>query len=340
LTKTGYGNVNYTNTKRSTLYKKKKQFIKLPKLLKKQLRNGNKINGFFGLPQSIIKIITDKVINFRKTQNKLRKPSKPVTIGVAKLRNTGVLFNKLYRCGGVGNKFPTNLPVQASKKKINFLKKITMFLTKSKTFGIKKTKKTVNTVSYNKPTVFSNPTEFAFGLTNVLLNINTNFGFFHPQNMVVSDLKRLFDRMVNQFNRGFNKNNYIFTILLLTIFLDTNIWTSYLNKIFYRTPFYRQRRLFYLLRKLIKPTVRTCASHSNILGIYFSFRGKIATKAGLRKKVLRSSAGKYSSSNFGLQHKYRFKQVWSQSGAIGLKTIITVGPHHRTNQNKSPRHCE
>jgi hypothetical protein len=131
------------------------------------------------------------------------------------------------------------------------------------------------------------------------------------------------------FRRFFNKSKYIFTIMLLAVYLDVSIWSSYLNRIFFRTKPFRQRRLFNSLRALLPRTAVTCGLYSSIRGMYMSFKGKVASRGGLRKRVLRIGYGWYSSANFGLQYRYRFKQIWSKSGAIGLKTIITCGNAHK-----------
>ena len=182
--------------------------------------------------------------------------------------------------------------------------------------------------------------DISMGLNNVSLRIMSMIGIKSPTLLIVNRIKSILARLPKKTSRLVHKTNFIFTILMLTLYLDTNILATFVGESFYKTEFGRQRRLFYVFRNAMGPITSACAMYSPIRGIYLGFRGKIATKAGLRKKRLSTRYGIYSSSNFGLQHKYRFKTIWSKNGSIGLKTIITCSPHHREYLSKKPKRIQ
>ena len=182
--------------------------------------------------------------------------------------------------------------------------------------------------------------DISMGLNNVSLRIMSMIGVKSPTLLVVNRIKSILARLPKKTSRLVHKTNFIFTILMLILYLDTNILATFVGESFYKTEFGRQRRLFYIFRNAMGPITSACAMYSPIRGIYLGFRGKIATKAGLRKKRLSTRYGIYSSSNFGLQHKYRFKTIWSKNGSIGLKTIITCSPHHREYLSKKPKRVQ
>jgi hypothetical protein len=166
------------------------------------------------------------------------------------------------------------------------------------------------------------------GFKNLNLKIVGRLGIRAALRGLSSEIYHIIGSLPLRIRRFFRKAKYAFTMMLLVSYHDVGVWSSYLNKLFYRTKFFRQRRLFYTLRYLLPRTAQICGDYSSILGMYMSFKGKIASRGGQRSKILRTSNGWYSSANFGIQYKYRFKQIWSKSGAIGLKTIITCGNMH------------
>ena len=123
--------------------------------------------------------------------------------------------------------------------------------------------------------------------------------------------------------KRFNQSNYLFTMFLLLLFGDTRSWAEYLKNMFRWYPFYKQRMLFYSLRRIFFKTFFTLKRNSNILGMYFSLKGKVAISGGQRKKVLRVHTGKFTCAEFNIKYRYKFCQIWAKSGAIGLKTITT-----------------
>ena len=151
--------------------------------------------------------------------------------------------------------------------------------------------------------------DISMGLNNVSLRVMSMIGIKSPTLLIVNRIKNILARLPKKTGRLVHKTNFIFTILMLTLYLDTNVLATFVGESFYKTEFGRQRRLFYVFRNAMGPITSACAMYSPIRGIYLGFRGKIATKAGLRKKRLSTRHGIYSSSNFGLQHKYRFKTI-------------------------------
>ena len=55
--------------------------------------------------------------------------------------------------------------------------------------------------------------------------------------------------------------------------------------------------------------------------MFFQLKGKVNSKGGLRKRLFRTFHGRFGSSTLRTVFQYKFKQVWSKTGAIGLKTI-------------------
>ena len=147
------------------------------------------------------------------------------------------------------------------------------------------------------------------GFKNLNLKIVAKLGFRAALRNLILELFHVIGTLPLRIRRFFRKAKYVFTMMLLVTYHDVGIWSSYLNKLFYRTKFFRHRRLFYTLRFLMPRTAQICGHHSSILGMYMSFKGKIASRGGQRSKTLRTSNGWYTSANFGIQYKYRFKQI-------------------------------
>ena len=308
-------------------------FNQKPFYPKKSIKSANGLHSSQSVPQGLLRILTEKFINNTHVGgNYIKTP-----FNIIKPRLSTLSKNKPISWVGLKKKNSTKNPKTSNKLNFttNYMKLIKNLILKKKHKYRVVTPVCIKEVDNNQSQLHVNSSDISLGLKKTALATMSHIDIKNPQLNVIQSLRNLFLTFGSKFKRNFNQNNFVFTMFLLVVFMDVSILTSYINKLFYRTPFFKQRRLFYLIRKLIKPTSKICSTHSNLMGMYIGFRGKIATKAGLRKKILTAKSGVYSSANFGIQHKYKFKQIWSHSGAIGLKTIITVGPHHKNNFYKN-----
>lgn len=189
------------------------------------------------------------------------------------------------------------------------------------------TPKEQNLNSLHKQKLLHN--ELSLGFKNYRLKLLANIGVDTRLLHSLDELRGVFRAWKRMARKKFKTGRFAITFFLLILLMDTSILSDYLNSIFFRTPFYFQRRLFYNIRKIWPRVFRICSNYSQITGIYFSLKGKIASRGGQRKKVLRAYSGLHNNSNFGLQYKYKFKQVWAKSGAIGLKTVVIASNYHK-----------
>ena len=203
--------------------------------------------------------------------------------------------------GGLPN---TNFYVSPKKKKL--LESITKILTLDLDKKIISEKKKGKVSSF-KYLMMRN--DLSLGLNRYKFKLITNTNIDNTYANVVDSLRYVLRKLPRRTWLRFKKGRFVFTFMLLMLFMDVFILSEYFNKLFYRTKVYFQRRLFYNFRKLLPGVFSVCKQYSLIKGIYLSFKGKIATTGGNRKKVLRMYSGIYNTSNFGIQHKYKFKQI-------------------------------
>lgn len=151
--------------------------------------------------------------------------------------------------------------------------------------------------------------ELGLGLKNFRFRLLPNIDVDVAVAQMVGELRGVLWRLPRMTRKRFLAGRFVLTFMLLILFKDVFVLSEYFNKLFYRTKFYFQRRLFYNFRKMLPSIFNICSAYALIKGIYLSFKGKVASRGGQRKRVLRMYSGVYTSSNFGIQHKYKFKQI-------------------------------
>lgn len=170
----------------------------------------------------------------------------------------------------------------------------------------------------------------ALGLRNTSWTLNTSGNLSGPTKRLILHINKIFKfekaSRVKIGLRNLNKSHLMIAVSYLFMYLDVNTFTDYINNIFSRKPYYRQKKIFYVMRRVLRYVGRKARNTLPIIGIYTQFKGKLTAKGGLRKRIFRVKSGKYSSANFSYIFKYRFKQLWSKTGATGLKLILLYNP--------------
>lgn len=156
----------------------------------------------------------------------------------------------------------------------------------------------------------------------LLLRMYTNFKVGTEYTQVMHKIRYAFRKIPRRMRRFIKRTNFILTIFYLITFKEIHVWANFLQNLFYRYTYKKHRVVFYTVRRLLKLIGQNVFRYVTLDGIYFQLKGKITGKGGTRKKTLRHSSGLFSASTHSHVFKYKFKQVWSKSGATGLKTII------------------
>lgn len=78
---------------------------------------------------------------------------------------------------------------------------------------------------------------------------------------------------------------------------------------FRRHPFYRHRLIFFILRRLLGTILSLGKQIARVTGLFFQVKGKVSGKGGIRKKIYKAWAGKFTSATLKIFFKYRFRQV-------------------------------
>lgn len=156
----------------------------------------------------------------------------------------------------------------------------------------------------------------------LMLRMCTNFKVGTEYTQVMHKIRYAFRKIPRRMRRFIKRTNFVLTIFYLITFKEIHVWANFLQNLFYRYTYKKHRVVFYTVRRLLKLIGQNVFQYVTLSGIYFQLKGKVTGKGGTRKKTLRHSSGLFSASTHSHVFKYKFKQVWSKSGATGLKTII------------------
>lgn len=185
------------------------------------------------------------------------------------------------------------------------------------------------TISPNRPAAFGKDRTprlltgpLSLGNKNSSLFICKNLRLKKPARQYIKTMKRYAIIIKPHQKRLLRYSRLIFSTLLMLVSKDLTLLTEYVFSIYKRQPYFRHRKIFYALRKLLKVVFSEGNRLFGLEGISFKLKGKVAVRGGLRKRVFKVRHGEYSSANTNRIHKYRFKQLWTKGGAVSLKVSI------------------
>lgn len=153
---------------------------------------------------------------------------------------------------------------------------------------------------------------------------NYGIGFFNDKSKYLRLMQRKLRRAKKYILKtGYSLSNFLRITLIFLATKDIDIFLKILIKILNNMHFKKHKNFLYYLKLFITKSTSYYYELLNFEGFYFLLSGKISGAGNSKKKRYAIRSGRYSLTTKILKVKYRKGLIYTKTGVLGFKFIIS-----------------